>query len=71
MSFWLLTVAFGNMLAAQVTALNKVKNAAGETVRRLSASDEMFAYVGLMLVVAGIFAAIARKFPDRTAATAK
>jgi POT family proton-dependent oligopeptide transporter len=71
MSFWLLTVAFGNMLAAQVTALNKVKNAAGETVRRLSASNEMFAYVGLMLVVVGIFAAIARKFPDRTAATAK
>jgi proton-dependent oligopeptide transporter, POT family len=69
MSLWLLTVFFGNLLAAQVTALNSATNAAGESVRRYSASNEMLMYVGLMLVVAAIFAAIANRFPD-TAPTA-
>jgi POT family proton-dependent oligopeptide transporter len=66
MSVWLLTVAFGNMLAAQVTSLNSIKNATDETVRRISASNEMLVYVVLMLVVAVIFAAIARRFPENT-----
>jgi POT family proton-dependent oligopeptide transporter len=64
MSFWLLSVAIGNMLAAQVTALNSTTNAAGETVRRVSGSNEMLLYVGLMLVVGAIFAVIAKRFPD-------
>jgi POT family proton-dependent oligopeptide transporter len=68
MSLWLLTVFFGNILAAQVTALNNTKNAAGEAVRRMSASNEMLMYVGLMLVVAVIFAAIANRFPDQAPA---
>jgi proton-dependent oligopeptide transporter, POT family len=66
MSFWLLTVAFGNMLAAQITSMNKTTDAAGNVARRLSESQEMFLYVGLVLVVAVIFVAIAAKFPDRS-----
>jgi hypothetical protein len=46
--------------------LNSIKNATGETVRRISASNEMLVYVVLMLVVAVIFAAIARRFPENT-----
>lgn len=68
MSFWLLTVAVGNQLASVVTKLNATTDEAGNTVRRISASNEMLVYVVLMLVVAGIFAVIARKFPEKTAA---
>ena len=64
MSLWLLTVFFGNLLAARVTAWNETTNAAGESVRRFSASNEMLMYVGLMLVVAAIFAVIAMRFPE-------
>jgi POT family proton-dependent oligopeptide transporter len=71
MSFWLLGVAIGNKLASYVTELNSIKNPAGETVRRISASDEMLLYVVLMLVVAGIFAGIARRFPEPAAEAAK
>lgn len=62
MSFWLLSVAIGNKLASVVTVINSTKNPAGETVRRISVSEEMLAYVALMLVVAGIFAWIAHRF---------
>ena len=64
MSFWLLSVALGNKLASVVTELNSVKNAAGEMVRRTSVSNEMLAYVGLMLVVAAVFALIASHFRE-------
>ena len=65
MSFWLLSVAIGNKLASVVTELNSIKNPAGETVRRISASNEMLIYVALMLVVAGVFAVIAQNFRER------
>ena len=71
MSFWLLSVAIGNKLASAVTELNSMKNAAGETVRRISVSSEMLIYVGLMLVVAVVFAVIAQNFPERAETTAK
>jgi POT family proton-dependent oligopeptide transporter len=64
MSFWLLSVAIGNMLAGKVTEFNSTKNAAGETVRRISVSNEMLAYVALMLVVTAVFAAIASRFRE-------
>ena len=71
MSFWLLSVALGNKLASVVTELNSVKNAAGEMVRRTSVSNEMLAYVGLMLVVAAVFAVIASQFRDSDPEPAK
>jgi proton-dependent oligopeptide transporter, POT family len=70
MSFWLLTVAIGNQLASLVTKLNATTDAAGKTVRRISASNEMLVYVVLMLVVAGIFAIIAKRFPEQKSAAA-
>ena len=60
MSFWLLTVFLGNFLTGTVTWLN-AKLIGG------SVASEMIFYATLMLIVAGIFAAIARKFPERTA----
>ena len=71
MSFWLLTVAIGNKLASKVTELNSMKNTAGETVRRISASNEMLLYVALMLVVATVFAIIASQFRESDSETAK
>jgi proton-dependent oligopeptide transporter, POT family len=71
MSLWLLTVFFGNLLAARVTAWNSTVDSAGVAVRRMSASDEMLFYVGFMLVVAAIFAAIATRFPDTTSTAPK
>lgn len=71
MSFWLLSVALGNKLASVVTELNSVKNAAGEMVRRTSVSNEMLAYVGLMLVVAAVFAVIASQFRESDPEPAK
>lgn len=70
MSFWLLTVAIGNKLASKITELNSMKTEAGKTVRRISMSDEMLVYVGLMLVVAAIFAGIASRFRVEKAAVA-
>jgi POT family proton-dependent oligopeptide transporter len=64
MSFWLLTVFLGNFLTGTVTWLN-AKLIGG------SAPGEMLFYAGLMLVVAGIFAAIARGFPERAPDAAK
>ena len=57
-------MAIGNKLASQVTELNSMKNPAGETVRRISASNEMLLYVALMLVVAAVFAVISSRFPE-------
>ena len=67
MSFWLLSVAIGNKLASAITELNSTKNQVGKIVRRISVSNEMLAYVGLMLVVAVVFAFIARNFRGRAA----
>lgn len=61
MSFWYLSVALGNFLAGTVAQVNaKLIGASGAT--------KMLFYAGLMLVVAGIFAVIARRFPDKPAA---
>ena len=64
MLFRSLTVFLGNFLTGTVTWLN-AKLIGG------SVASEMIFYATLMLIVAGIFAAIARKFPERTAETAK
>lgn len=64
MSFWLLTVFLGNFLTGTVTWLN-AKLIGG------SVASEMIFYAALMLIVAGIFAAIARKFPERAVEAAK
>jgi POT family proton-dependent oligopeptide transporter len=69
MSFWLLSVAIGNKLASAITSLNSTTNAAGETVRRFSVSNEMLLYVGLMLAVAVVFAVIARNFRETPSQT--
>jgi len=60
MSMWLLSVAFGNMLTASVTNLNK-------NLIHASGPGELLFYAGLMLVVAAVFAVIARNFHDRPA----
>jgi POT family proton-dependent oligopeptide transporter len=60
MSMWLLSVAFGNMLTASVTNLNK-------NFLHASGPGELIFYAALMLVVAGVFAVLARKFRERTA----
>lgn len=60
MSMWLLSVAFGNMLTASVTNLNK-------NVLHASGPGELLFYAGLMLVVAAVFAVIARNFRERPA----
>ena len=60
MSLWLLSVAFGNMLTASVTNLNK-------NVLHASGPGELLFYAALMLVVAGVFAVIARNFREASA----
>jgi len=57
MSMWLLCVAFGNMLTASVTNLNK-------NLLHASGAGELLFYAGLMLAVAGAFAVIARSFRE-------
>jgi proton-dependent oligopeptide transporter, POT family len=57
MSFWLLTVFFGNLLAGVVAQLN-------QNYFRFSGSTKMFFYTVLMLGGAILFALIARKFPE-------
>ena len=54
MSFWLLTVAFGNMLAAVVSELNA-----------FSGSGEFFFYTGLMVVISAVFVVAARGYKVR------
>jgi proton-dependent oligopeptide transporter, POT family len=57
MSLWLLTVFFGNLLAGVVAQLNA-------NIFKFSGSTKMLFYAALMFVVAGLFALIARKFPE-------
>jgi POT family proton-dependent oligopeptide transporter len=54
MSFWLLTVAGGNFLAAVVTQLN-----------RFSGAGEFFAYAVLMMIVSGVFVLGALGYRER------
>ncbi len=54
MSFWLLTVAFGNMLAAVVSQLNV-----------FTGSGEFFFFTGLMVVISGVFIAAAMGYKIR------
>jgi POT family proton-dependent oligopeptide transporter len=64
MSIWLLIVAFGNLLAANITKLVAWMNESRGAGGKIAASEEMLIYVGLLVVVAGIFAVIAKKFPE-------
>jgi POT family proton-dependent oligopeptide transporter len=54
MSFWLLTVAFGNLLAAVVSQLNV-----------FTGSGEFFFFTGLMVVISGVFIAAAMGYRVR------
>jgi POT family proton-dependent oligopeptide transporter len=64
MSLWLLTVFVGNFLAGTITQLNA-------RWIRASGSSEMLFYAALMLVVAGVFAVIARRFRGQAADVAE
>ena len=64
MSLWLLMVFLGNLLAGVIAQFNA-------SVIHATGAMKMLFYAALMLVVAGIYAVIARKFPERTAETAK
>ena len=55
MSFWLLTVAVGNLLVATVTKLN-------QELVKASGPAEFYFYAGLMLAVAGVFAVLALRY---------
>jgi POT family proton-dependent oligopeptide transporter len=54
MSFWLLTVAFGNLLAAVVSELNV-----------FTGSGEFFFYTGLMVAISVVFIAAAMGYQVR------
>jgi POT family proton-dependent oligopeptide transporter len=58
LSLWFLSVALGNLLTAQVKKVNDVW-------LKFPLSGELFFYSVLMLVVAGIFAVIAKSFHER------
>jgi proton-dependent oligopeptide transporter, POT family len=60
LSLWFLGVAVGNFLTATVKGIN-------DHWLQLPRSGELHFYGGLMLVVAGIFAAIASRFPETSA----
>jgi POT family proton-dependent oligopeptide transporter len=55
MSFWLLTVAFGNMLAAVVAGLNK-----------FSGAGEFYFFAGLMFAVSVVFVISAMRYKVRS-----
>lgn len=59
MSVWYVFVALGNLLAGTVAQVNA-------HYVKASSSMKMLFYAALMLLVAGIFALIARRFPMRT-----
>jgi POT family proton-dependent oligopeptide transporter len=59
MSFWLLTTSIGNLLVAAVTNLN------AQFVHARGVAEFLF-YAGLMLVVAAMFAALARRYRSAT-----
>jgi len=56
MSFWLLTVAFGNLLTAVISGLNRFQ----------SGAMEFYFYAGLMLVVAAIFSLMASRYREHS-----
>jgi POT family proton-dependent oligopeptide transporter len=55
MSFWLLTTSFGNLLVAAITSLNT------NFVHARGVAEFLF-YAGLMVVVAGVFGVLARRY---------
>ena len=59
MSFWLLTVAVGNLLVAVVTNFN-------ERVVHARGANEFFFYAALMVAVAGVFIFCATRYKERT-----
>ncbi len=69
MSFWLLTVAFGNLL---VTTITKVFSDAGSGAHDASVSSGRFLlYAGLTLVVAVLFTLVAVRYQYRDPAAAQ
>jgi len=69
MSFWLLTVAFGNLL---VTVITKIFSGAGVGDHSASVSAERFMmYAGMTFVVAIVFSLIATRYHYRDAAAAR
>ena len=71
MSFWLLTVAFGNLL---VTAITKIFSGADPAAHNASVSTGRFlVYAGLTFVVAILFTAVATRYryQDKAAAAGK
>jgi proton-dependent oligopeptide transporter, POT family len=71
MSFWLLTVAFGNLL---VTAITKLFPGAGANAHAASVSTDRFLlYAGLTFMVAILFSIVATlyRYRDKTAAEGK
>ena len=64
MSLWLLMVFLGNLLAGVIAQFNA-------SVVHATGAMKMFFYAALMLVVAGIYAVIAQKFPAHDAKTVK
>jgi POT family proton-dependent oligopeptide transporter len=69
MSFWLLTVAFGNLL---VTAITKLLPGSGATAHTASVSTNRFLlYAGLTFVVAILFSVVAAFYRYRDAAAAR
>ncbi len=67
MSFWLLTVAFGNLV---VTTITKLFSGAGAHEASVSTS-RFFMYAGLMFVVAILFSIIATRYRYRDEAAAR
>jgi dipeptide/tripeptide permease len=69
MSFWLLTVAFGNLL---VTAITKLLPGSGATAHTASVSTSRFLlYAGMTFVVAILFSLVATFYKYRDAAAAE
>jgi len=56
MSFWLMTVAFGNLLTAVISGLNRFQ----------SGAMEFYFYAGLMVLVAGIFTFMATRYKEHS-----
>lgn len=65
-SFWLLTVAVGNLFVPLITSVQKAIIGGGADARSASVNpNTFFLYAALTLIVAGIFIFIARKYKER------
>jgi len=66
MSFWLLTVAFGNLLVTVITAIGGMFSKPGAGAQDLSVStSRFFLYAGIMFVVAIVFCIVAARYRYR------